>query len=522
MSSYGVGGIEIGGALIVGTVAVGAALAVLTPVAGGYAVYRTGKVIYDGLVREHQEALERQFKEQARERTRLENAQKTRKAIIEECNSKISELRMSDYWEDSSLSLLAQDVLSELQVIAERKEKQEVVNIELQNERDIQHLKDLVERLKKESILISKNKTENLNMLSFIEKMESLFNGLNVNDYYYVHNVEIDDKEKVVIRKLFLRIDELKEKFYAIVEREVDRFGNYPITSVNVSRIASLFEKISNEIQSVNAMEIEPWILEEKISSIEKAISSYYTYKALLDKEQEKFLTLYLCYKESCEKVGEEYKEAVEFDSIEELEATIKERTKVLDRAKRCADIYSKIGREAYICMAFEMELNRLNYVTSGKKDAELIVNETLRNCHIGGKAIPFYEGEDESMMQIFHVSDDVDLQLIVHSNGTSTMETISRKQADEKAVVETQKKHCAKSKKLEEALKKNWFITANFEEKKPADYIVYEFENKSGSFESATASARAKAENRRVIARKQRRQRNLEKVQARSMALRY
>lgn len=522
MSSYEVGGVDVGVSLMAGTIAIGAALAVLTPVAGGYVVYKTGKTIYDELAREHQEAVERQIREQARERARLENAKKIRNEIKEECKNKIAKLQSEDFMGDASLSFLAQNILEDLQNIKNEDEKLDVVGIELQNNRDIQRIKDLVEQLKTESTLIKNNKTENQNMISFIENMKTIFEGLSVDTYYDIHNIEIDDKEKASIKKHLARIEELKEKFYVIVEREKDRFGNYPIVSVNVNRIASLFEKISNEINSIDVMEKKSWILEEKIHSIEKSIEAYDTYRALLDKEQEKFLNLYLSYKQSCEEVGEECKEAVEFNSMEELEATVKERVKILERAKKCSEIYSKLGREAYICMAFEMELNKLNYTTSEKKNAEEILKEKLKNCHIGGKAVPFYEYKNEAMMQIFKVSDKVELQLIVHNDGTSTMETVSLKPDELKETVETQKKHCEKTKILEEALEKKWFITANFEEERSADNIAFEFEGKNENFENVIASAKAKAQNRRENARKQRRRNNQRKMQERSMALCY
>lgn len=522
MSSYVVGGVDVVGTLIAGPVMVGTAIAVLAPVAGGYAIYKTGKAIYDELVREHQEALERQVKEQAQARVRLENAQKVRNEIIEECNHKIVELKEGDYWKDKSLSSLAQHILSELQSIANRSEKRDVVNIEIQNKRDIQRIKDLVDKLKTESALISKNSTENLKMISFVEKMESLFNGLIINEYFYIHNIEIEDKEKVIIKKLLTRIDELTENFYVIVGREVDRFGNYPIASVDINRISTIFEKISKEIQSINNMEVEPWILEEKIHSIEKNIDAYYTYKSLLDKEQEKFLSLYLCYKQSCEKVGEEYKEAVEFDSLEELESTIKERMRMLERAKKCSEIYSRIGRDAYICMAFETELNALNYKSTDKREAERILNKKLNNYRVMDKLCPFYNYEEDSKMQIFKVNDEVGVQLIIHSDGTSTMETISLKLSDEQKVVGAQRKHCDRSKKLEEALAKKWFITANFDEEKSANHIALEFGYKVNNVENIVVSTREKAKDRREIARKQRRRNNFEKAQARSMSLRY
>ena len=59
MSSYEVGGVDLGASIIAGPIAIGASIAILAPIVGGYAIFSTGKAIYDGLAREHQRALER-------------------------------------------------------------------------------------------------------------------------------------------------------------------------------------------------------------------------------------------------------------------------------------------------------------------------------------------------------------------------------------------------------------------------------------------------------------------------------
>ena len=78
-----------------------------------------------------------------------------------------------------------------------------------------------------------------------------------------------------------------------------------------------------------------------------------------LDKEQERFLELYLRYKESCEKVGDACREAVEFDSLQELEEEINSRNDMLNRLKDRSALLEElrkesgsddVARELYIC----------------------------------------------------------------------------------------------------------------------------------------------------------------------------
>lgn len=50
MSSYEVGGVELGASIIAGPIAIGASIAILAPIVGGYAIFSTGKAIYVSLL----------------------------------------------------------------------------------------------------------------------------------------------------------------------------------------------------------------------------------------------------------------------------------------------------------------------------------------------------------------------------------------------------------------------------------------------------------------------------------------
>ena len=130
---------------------------------------------------------------------------------------------------------------------------------------------------------------------------------------------------------------------------------------------------------------------------------------------------------------------------------------------------------------------------------------------------LQYYEHEGNSMMQLFKVSDEVGLQLIVHSDGTSTMETISLKKTDNNTVMKIQKEHCERTKKLEEALKKNWGIKIELEEKASADHVAIEFE----TMKQKVNNTNKYMEIRRKKAIEKRRK-NAEKKKERSIALRY
>ena len=355
-------------------------------------------------------------------------------------------------------------------------------------------------------------------LLPVVNKITILTNGKTAPDIR---------SEKVEINKLLEKLDLLKTKFYEIIAREVERAENCPINSYDTNRIAEIFKCINDEFSSVDYTKIEKWLLETKIATIERYIDSYGIYKYELDKEQERFLELYLRYKESCEKIGDTCREAVEFDSLQELEEEINSRNDMLNRLKDRSALLEElrkesgsddVARELYICYAIETELNRMNYEIADKTSAETIVGEKLKNYRLKDKLLQYYEHEGNSMMQLFKVSDEVGLQLIVHSDGTSTMETISLKKTDNNTVMKIQKEHCERTKKLEEALKKNWGIKIELEEvKASADHVAIEFE----TMKQKVNNTNKYMEIRRKKAIEKRRK-NAEKKKERSIALRY
>ncbi|MGN0496376.1 MAG: hypothetical protein ACI4GW_09155 [Lachnospiraceae bacterium] len=520
MSSFEVGGVDVGVGLIGGTVAIGAALAVLTPVAAGYGLYKAGEAVKDELVREYREALEKQFKEKAKVRARMEMAKINREKIIVDCEKYIVELQETNTNQTDDIVELVNSLICELSMI-QKEESVDLDSLEMLNQRDEQRIADLISRYKKQRELMISISSSNNNVKLFFDSIDKLFESLTFEDYNFVHNIETQTENQVRMQKLYERGSKLIDEFYTIVNREVNRVENCPVEALYVNRIALLFNNMREEIKALQS-EDEEWAIESRLDSLRKGIESYYTYKVLLDKEQEKFMGLYLKYKKSCEKTGEEYKETVEFDSYEELEREVSYRVKQLERMNQCAEIYEKLGREAYICLAFEEELNKLNYSAEKKEIAEQLLHRRLQYFKIDDKTTPFYQWNNESLTRIFRINDEVGLQLIVHSDGSCTMETISLSHKESEEVIKTQKEHCKKRIELEEALKKNWFITAELDEEMSAEEISFEFEASNRQEKLNTSKTKSNLQKRAEIAREKQRRKNVQKAQARSMALQY
>ena len=472
MSSYevsdvSVSGVEVGVALVetaakiaAGAMAVGVVVAGGALVATGYTIYKAGDIIYQKMLDTHLKAIEENNRKEAAARNRLENAKRVRNEVVEQCEKEIEQLICI---KDEKYKEIAIDVCNKLKEICMDASDLDVILLETKNKADLCYVEKLLSEYKEKCSLIGNNFERNTKMEKFIDLVKDVFQGMAANEYGFVHNIEVDNEEKVELCRLNEIVDNLISEFYYYVNKEVERYGKVPLADIN--RVEAQFVKISQLIEIINKNRSNTKNLRILIDSLDEEISSYKVYSSINDKEQEKFLTLYLAYKESCKMLNEDYMEEVEFDSYDELKNTLQERVAYLELMKQRAKIYEQIGREAYICLAFETELGLLNYSRVDKKKAETMLGRHLTNYKVGDKLSPFYDNGEGEKSRVFEIDGKVGLQLIIHNDGTSTMETVSIGDNSEKIVIETQKKHCKKSKELADALWKKWFIKVDFDE---------------------------------------------------------
>ena len=117
------------------------------------------------------------------------------------------------------------------------------------------------------------------------------------------------------------------------------------------------------------------------------------------------------------------------------------------------------------------MELRDMGYeVHSRQKITEMAEQKPKRAVH-GDTKLPFYEWSDSDLTQLYSVTDDLALQLIVHEDGAISMQTIADGVGS--ATIEAQKSHCSQMKQIRERLKKNWFISYDLEETESPEEVT-------------------------------------------------
>ena len=105
---------------------------------------------------------------------------------------------------------------------------------------------------------------------------------------------------------------------------------------------------------------------------------------------------------------------------------------------------------------------------------------------------MPFYQWDDKRLTQLYSIDETCDLQLIVHPDGSTTMETISRTEKEQETV-EVQKKHCSALKELHKRLFDNWFIHYDYRETEGPEVLQSVAEWRSSGENTWTAEEAAR-----------------------------
>jgi hypothetical protein len=270
----------------------------------------------------------------------------------------------------------------------------------------------------------------------------------------------------------------LNEKLSAVVGRvmlALEHVGElteaYGLTTSASAWFHSCFNGADALIESLCRPTTANKEIKNGIRRLEEALEQYDVMIPGIEREAKKMHALYEVYLDASKALGEETLGFRDFKKSAEIEEKLKYLQTRANKAEECAEIYKKLGPEAYLCYAWDMELREMGYeVHSRQKITEMAEQKPKRAVH-GDTKLPFYEWSDADLTQLYSVTDDLALQLIVHEDGAISMQTIAEEGGS--ATVEAQKSHCAQMKEIRERLKKNWFISYDLEETESAEEVT-------------------------------------------------
>ena len=170
-------------------------------------------------------------------------------------------------------------------------------------------------------------------------------------------------------------------------------------------------------------------------------------------------------YHKIMEELGQEYYLPIEFSDMGEMKENLEVAREKLKVAEQKAKLFKMLGKEAYICYAYDEELRALGYEVMSDTDRIKEIKKELGMHVSNGFEIPAYNAPDnKSALQIYDIDENCELQVIVHPDGSTTMATFM-KGNDADHTIASQKKYCRKSKVLARRLRENWFIISDLQE---------------------------------------------------------
>lgn len=211
--------------------------------------------------------------------------------------------------------------------------------------------------------------------------------------------------------------------------------------------------------------------LKKGIRRLQDSFAQYEAMAQSIEENAIQIAALYPVYAEAAAALGEPVLRKSEFNEAAEIEKKLRYLQKRSEKAQECAEIYKALGPSAYLCYAWDQELQAMGYEVHSRQEISQMAEEKPTHAMVNGNKLPFYQWTDDDLTQLYSIGAECALQVIVHGDGSVTMKTIAESENDE-AVAE-QSRHCSKMQKLHERLRENWFILYDYEQTAAPDVVT-------------------------------------------------
>ena len=471
MSSEIVGGGQIAPAVALPAAAALSAAAVLSVAAvlgSGWLVWKAGKLLVGA-----NDAIDRSIEEKRRQRLEMEHQRKlTAKAGHRQmeamCAGILEELRAA-----GGDSAEAEAIRQELRQICDDPLPEDVMGMERRNLADMARLERITARHRRlrETRIADAEAAKSLSVADMMDSLRLAAEAAGITETR-AGDVRVANPQVLERASLNQRLSEVSARVMAALEFVVDLAENYGLSQANNVWFQSCFNGVDKRIETMCSPAASNAELKKGIRSLEEIMDQYEMLQPTLEKEKQRLAALYPVYADAARALGEPVHRLKHFKSSDALEAAMRELDMRARRAEECAEIYRRLGPAAYMCYAWDEELRAMGYAVHTRKEIAQSVRHRPERAKLGEVEIPFYEWDQGAMTQLYRVSSECDLQLIVHQDGSVTMQTIADREAGAENVVAAQKGHCSRIKELHQRLKENWFILYDSRETAPAESL--------------------------------------------------
>lgn len=437
------------------------ALPAIAAVGAGWLLFRAGAALVGAgmAVNESYEAEKRRQAEAERQRKMM--AAEGRKKLVEMCESMIAELEASGNVDG------AESMKLELKQICSQSVPDDPGRLESMNSLGFMILQRITGKHKR---LMSVRVGGSGDAAKVMEDLRIAFEAARLVQTVG-SDVKAADPAALERAELSRRLADVSGRVMTALEFVVDLAENYGISQANNAWFQSCFNGVDGRIAALCSPVVSNAELKKGIRSLEEIMEQYDMLAPTLAQERGRIAALYPLYAEGAEKLGEPIYQMKHFKSAEALETEIERLKARAEKAKACAEIYKKLGPSAYMCYAWDQELKAMGYSVRTRKKITEMANYRPERAKLGEQEMPAYRWDEESVTQFYNIAPHCDLQLIVHPDGSTTMQTISGEE-DEHLVVDTQKSHCDAIRTIHQRLMENWFISYDYRETESPEHV--------------------------------------------------
>lgn len=287
-----------------------------------------------------------------------------------------------------------------------------------------------------------------------------------------VKNAYAADPDEFERSKLQGALGEVSNRILNAVNYVAVISAKYGLSESDSKWFHSLFNGIENDVARLNKASVSNDELKRGVRRLKEIMERYDMFAPDIDRELSKRIQLYKVYEEAARALGEPIKPIKAYRTLEDVEQALKCLDERSQRAEKCATLYQTLGKEAYMSLAWDKELEALGYSVYTRKKVVDMINSKPERVRIDGVEIPCYKWNGEDFTQIYSLGEECGLQVIVHKDGKVSMQSIALTDNEEK-VKSRQYMHCRQIKLLCERLRENWFISYDYNELADGDEIV-------------------------------------------------
>lgn len=468
MSSGIEGDIVVAAAVAVPAVAAAAAFG------AGWLAWQGGKLLVEGVVAVAEKAEEKRRQAEAEQQRRAAAAASGREQLNDMCRQLIRS--MESEVRAGSASPGTDTMIAELRSILNSPAPGDVTQLENSNLSDQMRVSAVLNRRERQNAVGDTRK-----MKAEMEELSGRMKNLRVSFEAAVitasrgTNVKAPDPDSLERVELNGELSRMTGRVLEALT-EINRISEQcGLSKGRAAWFMSCFNGVDEQIRSLYMPSASNREVRAGIRRLSDIMDNYDMLYPALAEEANRIVALYPVYRQASEALGEAVEDIHAFENASQLEKRMEELKERKARADKCAELYRRLGPSAYICYAWDRELAAMGYQVYDRSSILDMADgeKKPRYGTVDGKKLPFYAWGEDSYTQFYSLTPSCSAQLVVHNDGTISMQTIGGDGSDAESVKKTQHHHCSQLKQLHEKLRQNWFIQMGYEETSDAEAVM-------------------------------------------------